>query len=129
MSQESPISPRAADYSQWYLDVIAAAELADYSPVKGSMVFRPHGFALWEAMRDDLDRRFKATGHVNAYFPLLIPVSFLSKEAEHVEGFAKECAVVTHHRRRARPDGGVEPDPASLLEEPLVIRPTSETII
>ncbi len=129
MSQDSPITPRATDYSQWYLDVIAAAQLADYSPVKGSMVLRPHGFALWEHMRDDLDRRFKETGHVNAYFPLLIPVSFLSKEADHVEGFAKECAVVTHHRLRAAEGGGVEVDPAAKLEEPLVIRPTSETII
>ncbi len=123
------ITPRASDYSQWYLDVIAQAELADYSPVKGCMVFRPHGFAIWDLMKTDLDARFKDTGHVNAYFPLLIPVSFLSKEAEHVEGFAKECAVVTHHRLRAAEGGGVEPDPASKLEEPLVIRPTSETII
>jgi prolyl-tRNA synthetase len=129
MSQDSPITPRATDYSQWYLDVISSAQLADYSPVKGSMVIRPHGYAVWEAMRDDLDRRFKATGHVNAYFPLLIPVSFLSKEADHVEGFAKECAVVTHHRLRAKEGGGVEVDPAAKLEEPLVIRPTSETII
>ncbi len=125
---EQGITPRATDYSQWYLDVIAAGELADYSPVKGSMVLKPHGFAMWEAIREDLDRRFKETGHVNAYFPLFIPVSFLSKEAQHVEGFAKECAVVTHHRLRAC-EGGVEPDPASKLEEPLVVRPTSETII
>lgn len=123
------ITPRATDYSQWYLDVIAQAELSDYSPVKGCIVFRPHGFAVWDLMKNDLDRRFRETGHVNAYFPLLIPVSFLSKEAEHVEGFAKECAVVTHHRLRMAEGGGVEPDPASKLEEPLVIRPTSETII
>ena len=129
MSQDSAIASRATDYSQWYLDVISAAGLADYSPVKGCMVIRPHGYAMWEHMRDDLDRRFKETGHVNAYFPLLIPVSFLSKEAEHVEGFAKECAVVTHHRLRAAEGGGVEPDPTAKLEEPLVIRPTSETII
>ncbi len=129
MSQDNPVASRATDYSQWYLDVISAAQLADYSPVKGSMVIRPHGYAVWEAMRDDLDRRFKATGHVNAYFPLFIPVSFLSKEAEHVEGFAKECAVVTHHRLRAAKGGGVEPDPDAKLEEPLVVRPTSETII
>ncbi len=122
------ITPRATDYSQWYLDVIAAGDLSDYSPVKGSMVLKPHGYALWESIRDDLDRRFKETGHVNAYFPLFIPVSFLSKEAQHVEGFAKECAVVTHHRLRAC-EGGVEPDPDSKLEEPLVVRPTSETII
>lgn len=93
------------------------------------MVFKPHGYAVWEAIRDDLDRRFKETGHTNAYFPLFIPQSFLSKEAEHVEGFAKECAVVTHHRLRAAAGGGVEPDPAAKLEEPLVVRPTSETII
>jgi len=126
---DSKITPRSEDYSQWYLDVIAAAELADYSPVKGCMVFRPDGYALWDAMRQDLDQRFKETGHVNAYFPLLIPMSFLSKEADHVEGFAKECAVVTHHRLRAMEGGGVEPDPQSRLEEPLIIRPTSETII
>ncbi len=129
MAIESKITPRAQDYSQWYLDVIAAAELADYSPVKGSMVLRPAGYSVWESIRDDLDKRFKATGHVNAYFPLLIPMSFLSKEAQHVEGFAKECAVVTHHRLRAAQGGGVEPDPESKLEEPLIIRPTSETII
>ncbi len=123
------ITPRDSDYSQWYLDVIAQGELADYAPVKGCIVFRPHGFAIWDLMKNDLDRRFRETGHVNAYFPLLIPVSFLSKEAEHVEGFAKECAVVTHHRLRVAEGGGVEPDPASKLEEPLVIRPTSETII
>ena len=129
MANETRITPRATDYSQWYLDVIAAAELSDYSPVKGCMVIRPHGYALWEAMREDLDRRFKATGHVNAYFPLFIPVSFLSKEADHVAGFAKECAIVTHHRLRAAEGGGVEVDPTSKLEEPLVVRPTSETII
>ena len=126
---DTAITPREKDYSQWYLDVIAQAELADYSPVKGSMVLRPHGYAIWDGMRQDLDARFRATGHVNAYFPLFIPVSFLSKEAEHVEGFAKECAVVTHHRLRAAAGGGVEPDPESKLEEPLVVRPTSETII
>ena len=124
------ITPRATDYSQWYLDVISAAELSDYSPVKGSMVLRPHGFAVWDLMRNELDARFRDTGHVNAYFPLLIPMSFLSKEAEHVAGFAKECAVVTHHRLRAVAGGeGVEPDPTAKLEEPLIIRPTSETII
>lgn len=129
---EQAITPQKEDYSQWYLDVLQAGQLFDYSPVKGCMIIRPHGYAIWEAMRDDLDRRFKETGHVNAYFPLFIPMSFLSKEAEHVEGFAKECAVVTHHRLRATNiDGkaGVEPDPESALEEPLVVRPTSETII
>ncbi len=110
------ITPRAEDYSQWYLDVIRAGELADYAPVKGAMVIRPTGYALWESIQQDLDRRFKETGHVNAYFPLLIPESFMTKEAEHVEGFAPECAVVTH-------GGGKK------LEEPLYIRPTSETVI
>ena len=89
---------RAQDYGQWYLDVIAAAELADYAPVRGCMVIRPLGYALWEAIQRNLDRMFKETGHVNAYFPLFIPLSYLEKEAAHVEGFAKECAVVTHHR-------------------------------
>ena len=124
------IKCRAQDYSQWYLDVIKAAQLADYSPVKGCMVIRPEGFAIWEAIQRDLDRRFKDTGHVNAYFPLLIPQSFLAKEAQHVEGFAMECALVTHTRLQKNPDGpGLRPDPQSALEEPLVIRPTSETII
>ncbi|MCB9778017.1 MAG: proline--tRNA ligase [Alphaproteobacteria bacterium] len=125
---KQPITPRDQDYSRWYLDVIAHADLVDSSPVRGCMVLKPHGYAVWEAIKDDLDARFKATGHVNAYFPLFIPQSFLSKEAEHVEGFAKECAVVTHHRLKATPDG-VIPDPAAQLEEPLVVRPTSETII
>lgn len=110
------VTPRSVDYSRWYTDVVLNAELADYAPVKGCMVIRPYGYALWENIRDALDRRFKATGHVNAYFPLLIPESFLRKEAEHVEGFSPELAVVTH--------GGGEK-----LEEPLVVRPTSETII
>jgi prolyl-tRNA synthetase len=124
------ITPRAKDYSQWYLDVIKAAQLADYSPVKGCMVIRPEGYAIWEAIQRDLDRRFKHTGHVNAYFPLLIPQSFLAKEAQHVEGFAMECALVTHTRLQKDPTGkGVRPDPASALEEPLVVRPTSETMI
>ena len=110
------ITPRKEDYSQWYLDVIAAGQLADYAPVKGCMVIRPTGYAIWEAMQARLDRMFKETGHVNAYFPLLIPKHFMEKEAEHVEGFSPECAVVTH-------GGGKE------LEEPLMIRPTSETVI
>jgi prolyl-tRNA synthetase len=121
------ITPRATDSAHWYLDVIKAAQLADYSPVKGCMVIRPEGFALWEGIQRDLDRRFKETGHVNAYFPLLIPTSFLAKEAEHVEGFALECAVVTHSKLLRHPDGGLVP--AGELEEPLVIRPTSETVI
>lgn len=124
------ITPREKDYSQWYLDVIKAGKLADYSPVKGCMVIQPDGFAIWEAIQRDLDRRFKDTGHINAYFPLLIPQSFLAKEAQHVEGFAMECALVTHSRLQKDPSGkGVRPDPSSVLEEPLVIRPTSETII
>ncbi len=124
------IKTRAQDYSQWYLDVIKAAQLADYSPVKGCMVIRPEGFAIWEAIQRDLDGRFKETGHVNAYFPLLIPQSFLAKEAQHVEGFAMECALVTHTRLEKNPSGeGLRPAPDSALEEALVIRPTSETII
>lgn len=124
------ITPRSKDYSQWYLDVVRSAKLADYSPVRGCMIIRPNGYSLWENMRDEMDRMFKETGHQNAYFPLFIPQSFLAKEAEHVEGFAKECAVVTHSRLRVSEDGqGLEPDPASKLEENLVVRPTSETII
>jgi len=123
------IKPRAQDYAQWYLDVIKAAQLADYSPVRGCMVIRPEGYAIWEAIQRDLDRRFKDTGHVNAYFPLLIPASFLAKEAQHVEGFAMECAVVTHSRLEKDPDKAGALRAASPLEEPLVIRPTSETII
>ena len=121
------IKPRKDDYAQWYLDVIKAAQLADYSPVRGCMVIRPEGFAIWEAIQRDLDRRFKETGHVNAYFPLLIPQSFLTKEAEHVEGFALECAIVTHSKFEKDADGKLKP--AGELEEPLVIRPTSETVI
>jgi prolyl-tRNA synthetase len=124
------ITPRHEDYSQWYLDIVRKAELADTSAVRGCMVIRPTGFAIWELIREQLDRMFKETGHVNAYFPLFIPKSFLSREAEHVEGFAKECAVVTHHRLMNSPDGsGVVVDPEARLEEELVIRPTSETII
>jgi prolyl-tRNA synthetase len=122
------ITTREKDYSKWYLDVIEAAQLATHSPVRGCMVIRPNGYALWEAIQRDLDRRFKETGHVNAYFPLLIPVSFLAKEAKHVEGFAMECAVVTHSGLEKNPDGdGLRVK--SPLEEPLVIRPTSETVI
>ena len=121
------IKKRSDDYAQWYLDVIKAAKLADHSPVRGCMVVRPEGFAIWEAIQRDLDRRFKATGHVNAYFPLLIPQSFLAKEAQHVEGFAMECAVVTHSKLEKDGEGKLRP--ASPIEEPLVIRPTSETII
>ena len=122
------ITSQEKDYSQWYLDVVREAKLAEHSPVRGSMVIRPNGMALWENMRNALDRMFKDTGHENAYFPLFIPKSFLSKEAQHVEGFAKECAVVTHSRLKSV-DGGVEVDPESKLEEELIVRPTSETII
>lgn len=132
-SSSNSITPMEEDYSKWYQQVIACADLIDPSPVRGCMVMKPNGYAIWEAMRDDLDVRFKATGHKNAYFPLFIPQSFLSKEAEHVEGFAKECAVVTHHRLRSAVDEDgnncVEPDPAAKLDEPLIVRPTSETII
>lgn len=128
MSKE--ITPRSEDYSQWYLDIVKRANLADNSAVRGCMIIKPYGFAIWENMRDQLDKMFKETGHVNAYFPLFIPKSFLSKEAEHVEGFAKECAVVTHHRLMNAPDGsGVVVDPEAKLEEELIVRPTSETII
>ncbi|MDX1940046.1 MAG: proline--tRNA ligase [Saprospiraceae bacterium] len=124
------ITSRSEDYSQWYIDIVKKAELADNSPVRGCMVIRPNGYALWENMRDQLDRMFKETGHVNAYFPLFIPKSFLSKEAAHVEGFAKECAVVTHYRLKNDPNGGgVIVDPEAKLEEELIIRPTSETVI
>ncbi len=128
MSKE--ITSRATDYSQWYNDLVLKGELADYSAVRGCMVIKPYGFALWENMRDALDKMFKDTGHVNAYFPLFIPKSFLSKEAAHVEGFAKECAVVTHYRLKNDPNGGgVVVDPEAKLEEELIVRPTSETII
>ncbi len=124
------LTPRKEDYAQWYNDIILKGGLADYSAVKGCMVIKPHGYALWENMRDQLDRLFKETGHQNAYFPLFIPKSFLSKEAAHVEGFAKECAVVTHYRLKNDPDGkGVIVDPEAKLEEELIVRPTSETII
>ncbi len=124
------ITPRATDYSSWYIDIVKKAGLADHSAVRGCMVIKPHGYAIWENMQAQLDRMFKETGHVNAYFPLFIPKSFLSREAEHVEGFAKECAVVTHHRLMNSPDGkGVVVDPEAKLEEELIVRPTSETII
>ena len=128
MSKE--ISSREQDYSKWYNDLVIKGGLADHSEVKGCMVIKPYGFGLWEKMRDQLDRMFKDTGHVNAYFPLFIPKSFLSKEAAHVEGFAKECAVVTHYRLMKDPNGsGVIVDPSAKLEEELIVRPTSETII
>lgn len=128
MSKE--IVSRQEDYSQWYNDLVLKGGLADYSAVRGCMVIKPYGFALWENMQSALDKMFKDTGHVNAYFPLFIPKSFLSKEAAHVEGFAKECAVVTHYRLKNDPNGGgVVVDPDAKLEEELIVRPTSETII
>jgi len=132
MAQAQKITPRAQDFSEWYNDVIMQAELADYSPVRGCMVIRPNGYGIWELMQRALDDMIKAAGHHNAYFPLFIPQSFLAKEAEHVEGFAKEVALVTHTRLKATGKTGaaaVMPDPESALEEPLVVRPTSETII
>lgn len=125
---KNAISPtRAEDYPEWYQQVIKVADLAESSPVRGCMVIKPWGYRLWENMQRALDDMFKATGHQNAYFPLFIPMSYLEKEAEHVEGFAKECAVVTHHRLEPKPGGGLQP--AGELEEPLIVRPTSETII
>src|SRR5215510_11291342 len=121
---------RAENYSQWYNDLVIKADLAENSSVRGCMVIKPYGFAIWEKMQAVLDKMFKNTGHSNAYFPLFIPKSFFSKEASHVEGFAKECAVVTHYRLKNSEDGsGVVVDPAARLEEELIIRPTSETII
>lgn len=120
---------RSDNYSQWYNELVAKAELAEQSAVRGCMVIKPYGYAIWEKMQRQLDDMFKETGHQNAYFPLLIPKSFLSREAEHVEGFAKECAVVTHYRLKTDTEGGVVVDPAAKLEEELIIRPTSETII
>ncbi|MBR3302833.1 MAG: proline--tRNA ligase, partial [Bacteroidales bacterium] len=124
------ITSRGENYSQWYNDLVVKAGLAENSAVRGCMVIKPYGYAIWEKMQRQLDKMFKETGHENAYFPLFIPKSFLSREAEHVEGFAKECAVVTHHRLMANPEGsGVVVDPSAKLEEELVVRPTSETII
>ena len=124
------LTPREENYSQWYNDLVIKADLAENSAVRGCMVIKPYGYAIWEKMHEQLDKMFKATGHQNAYFPLFIPKSFLSREAEHVEGFAKECAVVTHHRLKVNPDGdGVIVDPEAKLEEELIVRPTSETII
>lgn len=124
------LTSRKQDYAQWYNDLVLKGQLAEYSAVRGCMVIRPYGFALWENMRDQLDRMFKETGHQNAYFPLFIPKSFLSKEAAHVDGFAKECAVVTHYRLKNDPNGnGIIVDPDAKLEEELIVRPTSETII
>ena len=117
------------DFSSWYTQVVNRAGLADYGPVKGTMVIKPYGFQLWENIRETFDSMIKKTGHVNAYFPLFIPKSFLAREAQHVEGFAKECAVVTHTRLKADPREGIIVDPDSKLEEEIVVRPTSETVI
>ncbi len=124
------VTPKSEAYSKWYTDTITKAQLADYGPVKGTMVIRPYGYGIWEIVQQAFDKEFKATGHTNAYFPLFIPKSFLSKEAEHVEGFAKECAVITHSRLKATEDGkGVTVDPKSQLEEEIIVRPTSESVI
>ena len=125
------ITSRSENYSKWYNDIIRVTGLAETSPVRGCMVIKPWGMSLWDRVREDLDSRIKEHGAENAYFPLLIPKSFLSKEAEHVDGFAKECAVVTHHRLTADPSGekGLIADPEAELEDPLIIRPTSETMI
>lgn len=128
--KRTAITPtREEDHNEWYQQVVAAAELAENAPVRGCMIIKPWGYALWERLQGELDARIKATGHKNAYFPLFIPVSYLEKEAAHVEGFAKECAVVTHHRLVQNAEGKLIPDPQAVLEEPLVVRPTSETII
>jgi len=127
---KTAISPtRAENYPEWYQQVVKAADLAENSDVRGCMVIKPWGFAVWENIQRRLDAMFKATGHENAYFPLFIPMSFMEKEAAHVEGFAKECAVVTHHRLEPDGKGGLRPAPSAQLEEPLIVRPTSETII
>ncbi|MCE2759151.1 MAG: proline--tRNA ligase [Chitinophagaceae bacterium] len=125
------LTSRSVDYAQWYNDLILKGGLADYSAVRGCMVIKPYGYALWENMKDELDRMFKETGHVNAYFPLFVPKSFLEKEEGHAEGFAKECAVVTHYRLKADPNqkGKLIVDPEAKLEEELIVRPTSEAII
>ncbi|HOF79269.1 MAG TPA: proline--tRNA ligase, partial [Candidatus Dojkabacteria bacterium] len=124
------ITKRDQDYSQWYLDVIERAELAENSYVRGCMVIKPYGYAIWELIQKELDRRIKESGHKNAYFPIFIPKSFFSKEASHVKGFAKECAIVTHYRLKESEDGkGVVVDESSKLEEELIVRPTSETIM
>jgi prolyl-tRNA synthetase len=124
------VTPKSEDYARWYTDIITKAEMADYGPVKGTMVIRPYGFSVWDSIKEAFDNKFKETGHVNAYFPLFIPKSFLSKEADHIEGFAKECAVVTHSRLKSDPEGGgVVVDPDSKLDEEIIVRPTSETII
>ena len=124
------LTTRSEDYAKWYNEIVQGADLAESSGVRGCMVIKPYGYAIWEKMQAELDKMFKATGHVNAYFPIFIPKSYLSKEADHVEGFAKECAIVTHYRLKNSDDGsGVVVDPDAKLEEELIVRPTSETII
>ena len=123
------LTKRSNDYAQWYNDLVLKADLAEHSEVRGCMVIKPHGYAIWEKMQGALDAMFKATGHVNAYFPLFIPRSYFAKEAKHVEGFAKECAIVTHYRLKNDPEKGLIVDPDAKLEEELIVRPTSETII
>ena len=124
------LTTRKEDYSKWYNELVISADLAENSGVRGSMVIKPYGYAIWERMQAELDRMFKETGHQNAYFPLFIPKSYFSKEARHVDGFAKECAVVTHYRLKNSEDGsGIIVDPTAKLEEELIVRPTSETII
>lgn len=124
------LTSRSQDYSKWYNELVVKADLAENSGVRGCMVIKPYGYAIWEKMQAALDQMFKDTGHENAYFPLFIPKSYLSKEASHVDGFAKECAVVTHYRLKNDPDGnGIIVDPDAKLEEELIVRPTSETII
>lgn len=127
--QNNAITKRVDDYSKWYLDVIEAADLAEYGPVKGTMIIKPYGYAIWENIQKLLDKKIKDTGHKNMYFPLLIPKSFFAKEASHVAGFAKECAVVTHYRLKTNADGEIVVDDEAKLEEELIVRPTSETII
>src|SRR5690349_7351373 len=128
MAKEIP--SRSEDYSLWYNELVKKADLAEHSDVRGCMVIKPYGYSMWEKMQQALDKMFKATGHVNAYFPLFVPKSYLAKEASHVEGFAKECAIVTHYRLKNAPDGsGVVVDPDAQVEEELIVRPTSETII
>ena len=119
---------RADNFPEWYQAVVRDADMAENSPVRGCMIIKPWGYGVWELIQAELDRRIKATGHENCYFPLFVPLSFIAKEAEHVEGFAKEMAVVTHHRLKLI-DGKLQPDPDAKLEEPLIVRPTSETII
>jgi len=123
------VMPKSENFSKWYTDVVIKAELADYGPVKGSMIIRPYGFQIWENIKNIFDNEFKKSGHVNAYFPLFIPKSFLTKEAEHVDGFAKECAIVTHSKLKTNKNGDLIPDPESKLEEEIIVRPTSETVI